>query len=93
MAKPTLTTSMPWTPTHYFHHPLVNIRRARGEADITNYLSYTFLDWITWQGLGAEINQFRSRCLGLERLDTVSAVTMMQRAEIPHTYCWLVMGL
>lgn len=83
---------MPWSPTRHFPHPLVNLRGAEAEPELSNYLSYKFLDWITWQGLGNEINNFRSRRLGLERLDTVSAISMMRRAEIPHTYCWFVLS-
>ncbi|KAG9603976.1 UDP-Glycosyltransferase/glycogen phosphorylase, partial [Aureobasidium melanogenum] len=80
--------TMPWSPTRHFPHPLVNLRGAEAESELSNYLSYKFLDWITWQGLGSEINNFRSRRLGLERLDSMSAISMMRRAEIPHTYCW-----
>ncbi|KAH0037697.1 UDP-Glycosyltransferase/glycogen phosphorylase, partial [Aureobasidium melanogenum] len=80
--------TMPWSPTRHFPHPLVNLRGAEAEPELSNYLSYKFLDWITWQGLGREINNFRSRHLGLERLDTMSAISMIRRAEVPHTYCW-----
>ncbi|KAI4736947.1 UDP-Glycosyltransferase/glycogen phosphorylase [Aureobasidium sp. EXF-12298] len=80
--------TMSWSPTRHFPHPLVNLRGAEAEPELSNYLSYKFLDWITWQGLGREINNFRSRCLGLERLDTMSAISMIRRAEVPHTYCW-----
>ncbi|KAH0157064.1 UDP-Glycosyltransferase/glycogen phosphorylase, partial [Aureobasidium melanogenum] len=80
--------TMPWSPTRHFPHPLVNLRGAEAEPELSNYLSYKFLDWITWQGLGREINNFRSRRLGLERLDTMSAISMIRRAEVPHTYCW-----
>ncbi|KAG9604261.1 glycosyltransferase family 1 protein, partial [Aureobasidium melanogenum] len=80
--------TMPWSPTRHFPHPLVNLRGAEAEPELSNYLSYKLLDWITWQGLGREINNFRSRRLGLERLDTMSAISMLRRTEIPHTYCW-----
>jgi hypothetical protein len=57
---------------------------------IANYLSYIFVEMLTWQGLGDVINRFRYKDLGLERIHPTWAPGMISRLRIPHTYCWSV---
>ncbi|EPS38046.1 hypothetical protein H072_8187 [Dactylellina haptotyla CBS 200.50] len=83
-----LMFTMPWTPTQSFPHPLANIRSSNTEANITNFLTYTMVEMMTWQGLGDLVNKFRERTLGLDPVSTMWAPGMIQRLKVPHTYCW-----
>jgi hypothetical protein len=38
------------SPTTDFPHPLANITASNAERGLTNYLSYTLADLLTWQG-------------------------------------------
>ena len=80
--------TMPYSPTQAFPHPLANIQHSNAEASLTNYISYTLIDILTWQGLGDIINRFRQKSLGLEPISLMWAPQMFQRLRIPHTYCW-----
>lgn len=55
---------------------------------MTNYLSYTLVEMMTWQGLGDVINRFRERVLELEPLSLFYAPGLLTRLRIPYTYCW-----
>ncbi|KAK6333509.1 hypothetical protein TWF718_011317 [Orbilia javanica] len=83
-----LMFTMPWTPTQSFPHPLANIRSSNTEANITNFLTYTMVEMMTWQGLGDLVNKFREKTLGLDPVSTMWAPGMIQRLRVPHTYCW-----
>ncbi|KAF8686298.1 Glycosyltransferase family 1 protein [Rhizoctonia solani] len=83
-----LSFTMPWCPTAAFPHPLVNVlQNGSTDANILNYYSYGLVDLMTWQGLGRTINKFRTRRLGLQYLSSASAVGMIERCNIPWTYC------
>jgi hypothetical protein len=43
---------------------------------------------MTWQGLGDIINKFRTEILDLGVLSQAAATSMLQRLQIPYTYCW-----
>jgi hypothetical protein len=73
--------SMPWSPTRDFPHPLANIKSSNANGSMTNEMSYTLVEMMTWQGLGDIINDFRTETLG-------AATTMLDRLRIPYTYCW-----
>lgn len=81
---------MPWSPTQAFAHPLANIRSSDADMKMANYLSYIFVEMMTWQGLGDVINRFRYKTLGLERIHPTWAPGMISRLRIPYTYCWSV---
>ncbi|KAK6350284.1 hypothetical protein TWF696_006516 [Orbilia brochopaga] len=83
-----LMFTMPWTPTQSFPHPLANIKSSNTEANITNFLTYTMVDMMTWQGLGDLVNKFREKTLGLDPVSTMWAPGMILRLKVPHTYCW-----
>ena len=55
---------------------------------MTNYLSYTLVEMMTWQGLGDVINRFREKILELEPLSLFWAPGILTRLRIPYTYCW-----
>ncbi|KAF2713522.1 glycosyltransferase family 1 protein [Pleomassaria siparia CBS 279.74] len=80
--------TMPWSPTQQFPHPLANIQSSNADASITNFMSYTLVDMLTWQGLGDVINKFRRDSLGLEPISMIWAPGMLARMKIPYTYCW-----
>ncbi|KAJ6630253.1 glycosyltransferase family 1 protein [Mycena sp. CBHHK59/15] len=80
-------SSMPWSPTASFPHPLVNIKSSNAENGLTNYLSYALADILTWQGVGDLVNNFRTRTLGLEPLSLRSGPSLVDRVKIPWTYC------
>ncbi|EMC98969.1 glycosyltransferase family 1 protein [Baudoinia panamericana UAMH 10762] len=80
--------TMPYSPTQAFPHPLANIQSSNADPNLTNYITYTLIEMLTWQGLGDVINRFRQNSLGLEPISLVWAPGMLQRLQIPHTYCW-----
>lgn len=41
-----------------------------------------------WQGLGGQINLFRTRDLRLEELPDLNASDILDKQRIPWTYCW-----
>jgi hypothetical protein len=43
---------------------------------------------MTWEGLGDIINNFRKKTLGLPKLSTTVAPTVLKTLEVPHTYIW-----
>ena len=45
-----LMFTMPWTNTRSFPHPLANIKASDHEPHLANYLSYSVVEWMTWQG-------------------------------------------
>ncbi|KFZ19533.1 hypothetical protein V502_03594 [Pseudogymnoascus sp. VKM F-4520 (FW-2644)] len=57
--------TMPWSPTLNFPHPLANIKSTNASGSMTNEMSYTLVEMMTWQGLGDIINKFRRETLEL----------------------------
>ena len=45
-----LMFTMPWTNTRAFPHPLANIKSSDHEPRLVNYLSYSVVEMMTWQG-------------------------------------------
>jgi hypothetical protein len=79
---------MPWSPTQSFPHPIANIKSSNASGGMTNEMSYTLVDMMTWQGLGDIVNSFRKETLDLDILTQASATSMLHRLRIPYTYCW-----
>jgi UDP:flavonoid glycosyltransferase YjiC (YdhE family) len=79
---------MPWSPTQDFPHPIANIKSSNASGSMTNELTYTLVDMMTWQGLGDIINNFREETLKLVTLSQAAATTALHRLRIPYTYCW-----
>ncbi len=42
--------TMPWSPTHAFHHPLAAMKYGDGEESVANYMSFVMMEFLTWQG-------------------------------------------
>lgn len=82
--------SMPWSPTRAFPHPLANVQSSNTDDVMTNYLTYTLVEMMTWQGLGDVINRFREKALDLSPLSLIWAPGLLARLKISWTYCWLV---
>ncbi|KAL1962950.1 hypothetical protein VTN77DRAFT_9046 [Rasamsonia byssochlamydoides] len=80
--------TMPWSPTTAFPHPMANIRSSNANPSTSNFVSYSLVEMMTWQGLGDLINRFRVKSLGLEPLSSLSATGVLNRLRIPVTYCW-----
>ncbi|KAI9038954.1 glycosyltransferase [Aspergillus affinis] len=80
--------TMPWSPTSSFAHPLANIRSSDISSSTSNFVSYSLVEMITWQGLGDVVNNFREYTLGLGPLSTLSATGLLSRLKVPQTYCW-----
>jgi UDP:flavonoid glycosyltransferase YjiC (YdhE family) len=45
-----LMFTMPWSNTRAFLHPLANLKHAGNDANTANYISYSVVEWMTWQG-------------------------------------------
>lgn len=84
---------MPWSPTRAFPHPLANIQSSNVDDVLTNNLSYTLVEMMTWQGLGDIINRFREKVLDLPALSLIWAPGLLNRLKIPYTYCWFVLNI
>jgi hypothetical protein len=79
---------VPWSPTQDFPHPIGNIKYSNANGSMTNELSYTLVDMMTWQGLGDITNKFRNEASGLGELTQAAVNIVLPRLHIPYTYCW-----
>ncbi|KJZ77528.1 hypothetical protein HIM_03252 [Hirsutella minnesotensis 3608] len=80
--------TMPWSPTRAFPHPLANIKFSNVDEVVTNNLTYTLVEMMTWHGLGDVINRFREKVLDLPSLSFIWAPGLLTRLKVPYTYCW-----
>ncbi|PYH90248.1 UDP-Glycosyltransferase/glycogen phosphorylase [Aspergillus ellipticus CBS 707.79] len=83
-----LMFTMPWSPTRAFPHPLVNLQNVPEDHDWINRVSYSVVDWLSWQGLGGVINDWRRHELGLEPIPSSEGPFLLSNLKIPYTYCW-----
>lgn len=83
-----LMFTMPWSPTREFPQPIANIKSSNTSRNMTNELSYSLVEMMTWQGLGDIINKFRTETLDLGPLTQAAAISALHRLQIPYTYCW-----
>ncbi|KAE8353482.1 hypothetical protein BDV28DRAFT_157025 [Aspergillus coremiiformis] len=82
-----LMFTMPWSSTSEYPHPLANLKYSGTAASFANAVSYGVVDWITWQGLGDVINDWRET-IGLERVSLTEGPSLLQTLKVPFTYCW-----
>ncbi|KAK2596458.1 hypothetical protein N8I77_013348 [Diaporthe amygdali] len=86
-----LMFTMPWSSTRFFRHPLANIRDSQKISEATrqtlNWVSFAFVEWMTWQGIGDIINDWR-RTLDLEPVPFTEGPLLAEKLHIPTTYCW-----
>ena len=83
-----LMFTMPWSPTQVFPHPLANVQSSNADPNLTNLISYSLVEAMTWQGLGHVVNRFRENNLRLEPVSLIYAPNILNRLHIPYTYCW-----
>ncbi|OQD70782.1 hypothetical protein PENPOL_c001G00121 [Penicillium polonicum] len=83
-----LMFTMPWTPTRAFHHPLANLDYSGNDPSLGNYISYHFVEWITWNGLGDLINTWRKDTLELDPIPATEGPNLYETLKVPFTYCW-----
>lgn len=79
--------TMPWTATKAFQHPLARFTSTPSNQSQASHLSYLVIEWMTWQGIGDVINNFRGR-LDLRPIPITEGPTLLKTLRIPHTYCW-----
>ncbi|KAK1147607.1 hypothetical protein N8T08_000949 [Aspergillus melleus] len=82
-----LMFTMPWTSTKSFPHPLANLKYSDTEPKSANYISYGVVEWMTWQGLGDIINEWRAS-LDLEPIPATEGPCLADTLKVPFTYCW-----
>ncbi|KAM0286889.1 hypothetical protein ACHAO9_008014 [Fusarium lateritium] len=84
-----LMFTMPWTSTREFCHPLANLQANDSEmsASAANYVSYSLVEWMTWQGLGDIINAWR-HTIDLEPIPFSEGPCLTETLGVPFTYCW-----
>ncbi|WYZ35207.1 hypothetical protein EsH8_I_001483 [Colletotrichum jinshuiense] len=85
-----LMFTMPWSSTRAFPHPLANLKFGdNGVVDqmTANFVSYSIVEWLTWQGLGDVINEWR-RTIDLEEVPFSEGPVLAETQKIPFTYCW-----
>lgn len=80
--------TMPWSPTHSFHHPLAAMNYGQAETSTANFLSFIMMELLTWQGLGDVINKFRTRTLKLDPISPLWGHQLLSRLRLPFTYLW-----
>ncbi|KAF5659806.1 sterol 3-beta-glucosyltransferase [Fusarium circinatum] len=80
---------MPWTSTREFCHPLANLKANGSDMSATaaNYVSYSLVEWMTWQGLGDIINAWRGT-IDLEAIPFSEGPCLTETLGVPVTYCW-----
>lgn len=83
-----MSFTMPWTPTRAFPHPLASIQSSNADDVLTNFMSYTLLEMMTWQGLGDVINRFRENVLDIPHMPLTAGPGVLTRLRVPYTYCW-----
>ncbi|TVY75837.1 Sterol 3-beta-glucosyltransferase UGT80B1, partial [Lachnellula suecica] len=83
-----LMFTMPWSPTQAFPHPLASVDRDESDHSFANYISYTMMELLAWQGLGDVINHFRTETLNLDPISPLWGHMLLSRMKIPFTYMW-----
>ena len=82
--------TFPYSPTTQFPHPLANIKMRKSNVDenYVNFMSYSLVELLTWQGLGDIVNKFRENTLKLEPVSSLWAPGALYRMKVPYTYLW-----
>ncbi|KAI0870419.1 sterol glucosyltransferase [Hypoxylon argillaceum] len=82
-----LMFTMPWTSTRVFSHPLANMKTKTENQGTANFVSFSIVEWMTWQGLGDIINDWRNS-IDLEPVPLTEGPNLAETLKIPFTYCW-----
>ncbi|KAJ4361242.1 hypothetical protein N0V95_002060 [Ascochyta clinopodiicola] len=82
-----LMFTMPWRSTRAFPHPLASFKASEISPAVINFASYGIVEWLTWQGLGDIINNWRNT-LDLEPIPATVGPVLVENLQVPFTYCW-----
>ncbi|KAH7041926.1 hypothetical protein B0J12DRAFT_720801 [Macrophomina phaseolina] len=82
-----LMFTMPWSRATAFPHPLANLKYGGTDYGMANCISYGIVEWMTWQGLGDVINEWR-HSIDLKPVPITEAPSLAETLKIPFTYCW-----
>ncbi|KAF5009210.1 hypothetical protein FDECE_4575 [Fusarium decemcellulare] len=86
-----LMFTMPWSSTRAFPHPLANLKPSNHTSQqsraMTNFISYSMVEWMTWQGVGDIVNDWR-KSLDLEPVAMSEGPGLADTLRVPFTYCW-----
>ncbi|KAI0187285.1 sterol glucosyltransferase [Xylaria flabelliformis] len=82
-----LMFTMPWTSTRVFSHPLANMKTKSDNKGKANFVSFSIVEWMTWQGLGDIINDWRDS-IDLEPVPLTEGPNLAETLKVPFTYCW-----
>lgn len=81
--------TMPWSSTRAFSHPLANLNISTDtNPSMANLLSFGVVEFMMWQGIGDIVNRWRSRSLDLEPIIESDGPKLLEKLNVPHTYCW-----
>ncbi|CAH0027346.1 unnamed protein product [Clonostachys rhizophaga] len=99
-----LMFTMPWSNTTAFPHPLANLQNAGRDPAFANYISYSVVEWLTWQGKGSTASQWAvlklldsslgdvinkwRKSIDLEEVAMFDGPMLANTLKIPFTYCW-----
>ncbi|KAL7626498.1 hypothetical protein AAE478_003270 [Parahypoxylon ruwenzoriense] len=81
-----LIFTMPWSRTGAYPHPLSGILSKGRNSGKMNSASYAAVDFLTWQGLGDLVNNWRVHTLDLEAVPATEGPHLVETLEIPFTY-------
>lgn len=82
-----LMFTMPWSSTKSFPHPLSSLTADPENKGLDCWVSYSVVEWLTWQGLGDVVNKWRAT-LDLEPVPTTEGPSLHETLKVPFTYCW-----
>ncbi|ETS85123.1 hypothetical protein PFICI_03148 [Pestalotiopsis fici W106-1] len=90
-----LVFTMPWSSTGAFAQPLAGLtldskgkRKESKSSTSTNLVSYSVVNFLTWQGLGDIVNHWRVETLDLEAVPSTEGPHLVESLKVPFTYCW-----
>jgi UDP:flavonoid glycosyltransferase YjiC (YdhE family) len=66
---------------------MVDIQTPELATPLANVASYTIAETLVWAGLGDLFNTFR-KSLGLESINQAWGSVLMDKLDIPWTFCW-----
>ncbi|KAI0891895.1 glycosyltransferase family 1 protein [Annulohypoxylon nitens] len=86
-----LMFTMPWSSTRFFSHPLANIhvsdKMSEKSLQVLNWITFAIVEFMTWQGLGDLINDWRLT-IDLAPIPFTEGPLLTDKLKIPATYCW-----
>ncbi|CAI7567852.1 unnamed protein product [Penicillium pancosmium] len=82
-----LMFTMPWSNTESFPHPLADFKADGPNQGFKNSASYDLVNWLTWQGIGDVVNQWRKE-LDLDEVAMFEGPHLAEILKVPFTYCW-----